>query len=300
MAGAKTSLDLVAKYGSPDAARKMLADIQQKRKRTTLEYDKLSEWVRALESLQEIASGKSSDGLVPDHEGFRSKFLCRAIRNDSPIFVAIEGGDKRLADRITLAQKFKIVEPIPDMKHLFHFGIELHKSGLLRLPYDPMYIEYVEMYSATRLPTVLFIEKGVVQVIVHHCRHWIVCNPVPLWSDMTDSGEHFVLVSFLVMLASRSTEVLPSHENGNPMTAVEAAGRRCSHHIVRLKAFAPSAHHGGHHAPPRLHWRRGHVRRQRYGIGRRRTKTIWVAPVLVGDAERGVVTHDYQLAAKPA
>jgi hypothetical protein len=38
----------------------------------------------------------------------------------------------------------------------------------------------------------------------------------------------------------------------------------------------------GTHASPRLHWRRGHVRRQPYGAGRGQRKLIWIEPVLVG------------------
>jgi hypothetical protein len=47
-----------------------------------------------------------------------------------------------------------------------------------------------------------------------------------------------------------------------------------------------SRHGDGHHAPPRLHWRRGHVRRLHSG-------TITnVRPCLVGSAELGTIDHD--------
>jgi hypothetical protein len=49
----------------------------------------------------------------------------------------------------------------------------------------------------------------------------------------------------------------------------------------------PSAPKGGTHAPPRLHDRRGHLRRLRSG------KDVWVRPCKVGDPSRGVVFHDY-------
>ncbi len=44
---------------------------------------------------------------------------------------------------------------------------------------------------------------------------------------------------------------------------------------------------GGSHASPRLHWRRGHVRR--YASG----KISMVRPCLVGDKARGMIEHDY-------
>ena len=37
----------------------------------------------------------------------------------------------------------------------------------------------------------------------------------------------------------------------------------------------------GHHASPILHWRCGHWRSQRWGLGRRDVKTIWIEPTMV-------------------
>lgn len=46
---------------------------------------------------------------------------------------------------------------------------------------------------------------------------------------------------------------------------------------------------GGTHASPRLHDRRGHLRRLRSG------KNVWVKPHKVGDAKLGTIFHDYQI-----
>lgn len=48
---------------------------------------------------------------------------------------------------------------------------------------------------------------------------------------------------------------------------------------------------GGTHASPRLHDRRGHLRRLRSG------KNVWVKPCKVGDAALGTVFHDYEVVA---
>lgn len=42
----------------------------------------------------------------------------------------------------------------------------------------------------------------------------------------------------------------------------------------------------------RLHLRRGHVRQQPYGKGRQYVRLQWIAPVLVGYADEGVVEHE--------
>lgn len=46
---------------------------------------------------------------------------------------------------------------------------------------------------------------------------------------------------------------------------------------------------GGTHASPRLHDRRGHLRRLRSG------KNVWVKPHKVGDSTLGTIFHDYQI-----
>ena len=48
-------------------------------------------------------------------------------------------------------------------------------------------------------------------------------------------------------------------------------------------------HQGGTHASPRLHDRRGHLRRLKSG------KNVWVKPCKVGDATKGTVFHDYEV-----
>lgn len=47
--------------------------------------------------------------------------------------------------------------------------------------------------------------------------------------------------------------------------------------------------HGGTHASPRQHDRRGHLRRLRSG------RNVWVRDCKVGSASKGVVFHDYRL-----
>jgi len=57
---------------------------------------------------------------------------------------------------------------------------------------------------------------------------------------------------------------------------------------VVVEATKPkNEHQGGTHASPRLHDRRGHLRRLKTG------KTCWIKAHKVGDITKGVVFHDY-------
>lgn len=59
---------------------------------------------------------------------------------------------------------------------------------------------------------------------------------------------------------------------------------------VYIEPVAPKAEpKGGTHASPRLHDRRGHLRRLKTG------KNVWVKPHKVGDASKGIVFHDYAI-----
>ena len=65
-------------------------------------------------------------------------------------------------------------------------------------------------------------------------------------------------------------------------------------HTVTIEPQKPKGpSQGGTHASPRLHDRRGHIRRLRSG------KNVWVKPCKVGDASRGVVFKDYEVRNDP-
>lgn len=54
-----------------------------------------------------------------------------------------------------------------------------------------------------------------------------------------------------------------------------------SYKIVRPEGYVPN----GTHASPQMHWRRGHMRRQKCGQGRTLSKLIWIDPMLVNAPE---------------
>lgn len=63
--------------------------------------------------------------------------------------------------------------------------------------------------------------------------------------------------------------------------------------FIKASAEKPEGK-GGTHASPRLHDRRGHLRRLRNG------KNVWVKSHKVGDPSRGAVFHDYVIKSEPA
>lgn len=93
-------------------------------------------------------------------------------------------------------------------------------------------------------------------------------------------------------MAKRSTSYVPSIAKTFTNKRKIAQGKIPSYdwHTVVIEAVEPkSESKGGTHASPRLHDRRGHIRRLRSG------KNVWVKPCKVGDAAKGIVWKDYVL-----
>jgi len=57
--------------------------------------------------------------------------------------------------------------------------------------------------------------------------------------------------------------------------------------VIKSENTASNTNNGGTHASPRVHLRRGHIRRLP-------TKNVWVQPCVVGDKSKGIVTKDYK------
>lgn len=86
----------------------------------------------------------------------------------------------------------------------------------------------------------------------------------------------------------------PVIKDGLTSKRLQAKGKAplFSWHTVKIEPSKPKSESlGGTHASPRLHDRRGHLRRLKDG------KTCWVRACKVGDASKGVVFKDYEVAA---
>lgn len=101
-----------------------------------------------------------------------------------------------------------------------------------------------------------------------------------------------ILCFGLVLLRTQGVERITSESCG----LTKRTKPQDAYTIVRVR---PRRRHGGGHdflerKRPRLHLRRGHIRRQRYGRGLKRVKDVWIEPKMVGHREDGVVSHEYR------
>lgn len=96
----------------------------------------------------------------------------------------------------------------------------------------------------------------------------------------------------LAALVSQDVEASPIAPDRGANIRRQAAGKPplLEYRVIKLRAAreAPAIGLGGTHAPPRLHFRRGHFRK----LGE---KTVPVAPCLVGSKERGLIIKDYEV-----
>lgn len=115
-------------------------------------------------------------------------------------------------------------------------------------------------------------------------------------NDPIDEKEAQMILGFvsgwLGSLSRRAESYLPSVKPTFTNRRKIAAGKPPLYEwrtVVIEPAQARREHQGGTHASPRLHDRRGHLRRLRSG------KNVWVRECKVGNASKGVVFHDYQI-----
>jgi hypothetical protein len=233
------------------------------------------------------------------------------------------------ANRYVSAHKFIFSFPIKVMLGAIDFASDLSEHGLLKLPYQSVVFACGEMSSEPDnvhiggFPVVLaWEEDGVICGRVYHAckdiratslQHGTIRLPhgrvVPrnmqsasVVPDNCVTGLEetaarmftMYLMSCLGVLNSRGIEVIDKDEPKllNKKRAKKGKVPIFGYKIVgidyeRLKV--PGTPLGGSHSSPRLHWRRGHVRRLFDG-----RHTI-VRPCLVGDPANGAIVHDYHV-----
>lgn len=84
--------------------------------------------------------------------------------------------------------------------------------------------------------------------------------------------------------------------SGSHKKKAERAARKAHDYILIMPPadFSSDSKGEGSRSDISPHWRRGHFRAQRFGVGLSETKIIWISPVLVGFDEKAVVSNkDY-------
>lgn len=148
------------------------------------------------------------------------------------------------------------------------------------------------------------------------CRSWVPCNcgllmnstgikAVPMTPEIARQyGPEVALTDLqmemqsVVMLMSalactnvKTAQVQPSAAVNKKRTIMHKSPIRTHHILVLGSETTNSGAETGTHASPRVHLRRGHVRRLE-------AKNVWVNACVVGDKSRGVTTKDYSVKAR--
>lgn len=100
--------------------------------------------------------------------------------------------------------------------------------------------------------------------------------------------------AWLASLSRRTESYVPSVQQTFTNRRKIAQGKPPTYEwrtVIVEPTQAKQPHRGGTHASPRLHDRRGHLRRLRSG------KNVWVRDCKVGDPSKGIVFHDYKIEA---
>jgi hypothetical protein len=206
------------------------------------------------------------------------------------------------AESVAAAQKFNLrCLRNADIEPNAAFADELEKQGLFHMPYDSCWFEWDVLHATTL--GLLVDQNAKISAMFGRLpaegwARWLVLGA-------TDISEHLtklerIVRAAVVIMSSKTTErhVIPAPEKLNRTRAKQGKVPIFSHTLVEVRGVRIVNHDTGEvqvtDRHPRMHWRRGHIRRLRDGMGDIR-KVIWIAPMLVGLAENGFVAHDYRV-----
>ena len=104
----------------------------------------------------------------------------------------------------------------------------------------------------------------------------------------------YTLIAVILALADMSTEYVDEPAKLNKKRLKNSKPPIQDYHILHLgkRLVKKSASHGGKHASPAMHNRRGHFRRYQSG------KTTWVREATVGKKENGIQLKNYVITGK--
>ena len=209
--------------------------------------------------------------------------------------------------------------PGDEWKGLQDYGLELMKFRMFALPFERScysfqsdgyqylvscrIVGYEMQIIGTRSAKGYFtMSWGKMDLVRSAEKGQIVTNGVNVWPPQeTESAQRQAGVlcvydarNFIALTCMMQADGVTTNCVAEP-TALNRArarkGKRPIHEIrtvhikVGEKTFSPSGRSHGSHASPRLHWRRGHIRRLQSG------QVTTVRPCLVGDVSAGRVAH---------
>ena len=122
------------------------------------------------------------------------------------------------------------------------------------------------------------------------CTEWAGNGEYAIESDLT------ILVQFLAALSCSNSATADAPDPNPSLNAKRKSSGKTPFFSYKTLTISASESHakgsgnGGAHSSPRVHLRRGHIRRLT-------DRTVWVNSCVVGDKSKGMVVKDYQVTA---
>lgn len=224
----------------------------------------IRDWVKAYTSGPN--PGDPSDGIWFD--------VCGALHKDDPLQLELTLSHAR--------------PPFERCYVVCASRLYTHKTMMLVKGSDP-FLGIEIIYGVKTVPGVEDI-SGCFTYAVRDGKIVILNNDLP--SEKNLQSFMRLLSLWYAVLAQGSEAYQPVVKEGLTSRRLQAKGKAplFSWHTVKIEPPKPKQEpQGGTHASPRLHDRRGHLRRFKNG------KTCWVRACKVGDASKGVVFKDYEV-----
>lgn len=246
------------------------------------EEKKLSAMHSALSRMIEIARHAS---FAPHEKPIKALYMRSKLKAE--FFIALGGsnGTPPPIREYREAMWFDFRKlPVKSDGEMVEFGRELVEEGIVRLPFPTTVFAFPHISpTGEEIAALILAEQNDRKIALRSMMFFGIGKPVAIYG-----GDHTPSPSIYYALA-----VLSSKASATARKSVETEedvddfyrGDSYMEVVLRLPVNGTRDVRGGH-ASPRLHWRRGHIRR----LGDR---TTWVRASLVGKSENGVIVHDY-------
>lgn len=173
-------------------------------------------------------------------------------------------------------------------KEMAEFGRELVAEGIAKLPFpECVFVFSFRSKNDEKAQAAFYLLQEDRKIVCRSIFFFIDGKPIGL-TGLEDAHHDAIFYAIAVLASKSSQREHRALETGKPLQGDFTLYKGVQYVEVTIAQKHFDAGGGRSHASPRLHWRRGHVRRYQ-------NKTTWIEATLVGKSDAGFVVHDYKV-----
>lgn len=269
---------------SLDDIKKEAATLENKQFENGIKLGSAQRYLERLNKLVDLCQGDTAMPFSSKQTILKMRSLVRAD------FVEQQYLDKEIVARFKSCIWFDFRNlAATSNREMADFGRELIAEGIAQLPFpECVFVFPFASVNGDKAHAAFYLVQEDRKISCRGIFFFPEGKPIGL-TGFAEAGYDAIHYAIAVLGSRSSQQIARSIETGQVMSG--AGKQHRGPHYVEV-TIAPnlntSTGSGKSHASPRLHWRRGHIRRYP-------NKTTWIEAMLVGKSDNGVVVHDYKM-----